>query len=408
MNTTRAISRWRDVTGTTGSARFGLAAARLATMRWAIAPWVLALGACDELWPPKSPPEGPPEVALSEIASGLEQPVHLTAPVDDDRIFIVEQPGRIRVLREGSVLPTPYLDITDRVGSGGERGLLSVAFHPRFAENGYLYLNYTDRSGNTQIERYTADPDADTVDPASAALLLAVEQPFGNHNGGLNVFGPDNLLYIGLGDGGSGGDPQGNGQNTSTLLGSILRIDVDGVEPYEIPDDNPFASGGGRPEIWAYGLRNPWRFSFDEETERVYVADVGQREWEEVNVEPAGEGGLNYGWNILEGSHCFDTSECDTTGLVLPALEYSHDEGCSVTGGVVYRGAAVPSLVGHYVYADYCEGWIRSFRYDHGRTEDAVEWDVGDIGRITSFGTDAADELYVLTAGGQVYRVTEG
>lgn len=376
--------------------------------RAATAVAVLALAGCDGSGVTETPPPaGSPDVALAEVASGLERPVHLTAPAGDDRIFIVEQPGRIRILRDGSVLPAPYLDITDRVGSSGERGLLSVAFHPRFAENGRLYVNYTDRSGDTRIERYEAEPDADAVDPASAALVLAVAQPYANHNGGLNLFGPDGMLYIGLGDGGSAGDPAGNGQDASTLLGSILRIDVDGAWPYAIPPGNPFAGGGGRPEIWAYGLRNPWRFAFDEAAGLLYIADVGQTRWEEIDVAVAGEAGLNYGWNIMEGSHCFGESGCDTEGLVPPALEYSHDDGCSVTGGVVYRGAAIPALVGHYVYADYCVGWIRSFRYDGG-VEDAAEWDVGDIGAITSFGTDAAGELYVLTAGGRVYRVMGG
>ncbi|MGH7480910.1 MAG: PQQ-dependent sugar dehydrogenase, partial [Longimicrobiales bacterium] len=194
----------------------------------------------------------------------------------------------------------------------------------------------------------------------------------------------------------------------STLLGSILRIDVDGAQPYTVPPDNPFASGGGRPEIWAYGLRNPWRFSFDAQSGLLYIADVGQNQWEEINVESADEPGLNYGWNVMEGAHCYQAAQCDSSGLALPALEYSHAEGCSVTGGSVYRGTAVPSLVGHYVYADYCEGWIRSFRYDAGELEDASEWDIGEIGSVLSFGTDAAGEFYVLTAGGTVYRVVSG
>lgn len=399
MNTSRAGADRGGVSGT---------AAR-ASLRLAMPLIVLAFGGCDELGLTDVLPIGPPDVALRQVASGLERPVHLTAPAGDDRVFIVEQVGRIRILSAGRIRPTAYLDITDRVGAGGERGLLSVAFHPDFAQNGYLYVNYTDLAGDTRVERYQADPDADTVDPSTATLILSVEQPFANHNGGLNVFGPDGMLYIGLGDGGSGGDPHGNGQNTATLLGSILRIDVDGGAPYTIPPDNPFVNGGGRPEIWAYGLRNPWRFSFDEKAGLIYIADVGQSEWEEINVQPAGEGGLNYGWNVLEGSHCFEAPECDAAGLIRPTLEYSHDEGCSVTGGAVYRGSKVLSLFGHYVYGDFCEGWIRSFRYDGDDTvEDASEWDIGDIGNILSFGADATGELYVLTAEGQVYRVVKG
>ncbi|MFW6078187.1 MAG: PQQ-dependent sugar dehydrogenase [Gemmatimonadota bacterium] len=355
------------------------------------------------------PSGDPPDVALEEVATGLDGPVHLTAPPGDDRVFIVEQPGRIRILRDGSVLSTPYLDITDRVASGGERGLLSVAFHPRFAENGRLYVNYTDQAGDTRVVRFEADPDADTVDPGTAELVLVVEQPFANHNGGLNLFGPDGMLYIGLGDGGSAGDPEGNGQDTSTLLGSILRLDVDGAAPYAIPSDNPFVDGAdGRAEIWAYGLRNPWRFSFDEEAGRLYVADVGQNRIEEINVQAADAGGLNYGWNVMEGTECFRSLPCDTDEFVLPALEYSHDDGCSVTGGVVYRGEAVSALVGHYVYGDYCDGWIRSFRYENGEVEDSAEWDVDAIEQLTSFGTDAEGELYVLSAGGTVSRVVVG
>ncbi len=356
-----------------------------------------------------SPGPGTAELRLREVVRGLESPVFLTSPAGDPRLFVVEQPGRIRVVRDGLLLPTPFLDLTARVGAGGERGLLSVAFHPAFASNGLLFVDFTDREGSTRIERYRVGPDPSRADPASAKLVLLVEQPASNHNGGLIAFGPDGKLYVGMGDGGGGGDPRGNGQDPATLLGAMLRIDVDAGDPYAIPADNPFAGGtGGRGEIWATGLRNPWRFSFDREGGNLYVADVGQGAWEEVDVVNASDGGLNFGWNRMEGSHCYPAgSSCDRSGLVLPALEYSHSEGCSVTGGYVYRGSAIPGLRGHYFYADYCSGWIRSFRFADGSVADRREWDLGDVGRVSSFGEDAAGELYVISHGGAVYRLEE-
>jgi glucose/arabinose dehydrogenase len=344
---------------------------------------------------------------LQEVASGLSSPLYLTAPAGDPRLFVVEQPGRIRIVQDGRLLPTPFLNLASRVSSGGERGLLSVAFHPRYASNGFLYVNYTDRNGDTRIERYSVSADPNVADPSSARLLLSIKQPFANHNGGLNLFGPDGMLYIGMGDGGSGGDPRGNGQNRNTLLGKMLRLDVDGGEPYAIPPDNPFAGQNGTlNEIWALGLRNPWRFSFDREANLLYIADVGQSQWEEINVVPAGAGGLNYGWNRMEGDHCFRTPNCDQAGLVRPVLEYSHSDGCSVTGGCVYRGKNIPSVVGHYFYADYCEGWVRSFKYANGVATESREWAVGDVGNVLSFGEDAAGELYILSGNGRVYRIT--
>ncbi|HUF14103.1 MAG TPA: PQQ-dependent sugar dehydrogenase [Longimicrobiales bacterium] len=342
------------------------------------------------------------------IASGLESPVHVAAPPGDARLFIVEQIGRIRVVRDGQLLEQPFLDITDRVGAGGERGLLSVAFHPRYSDNGWFYVDYTGLQGHTNVERYTVTSDADVADPASAHRILFVEQPFANHNGGLVAFGPDGMLYIGMGDGGSGGDPLENGQSMSTLLGKLVRLDVDGGDPYAVPADNPFADAAEpRSLIWSYGLRNPWRFSWDVESDRIFVADVGQNRWEEVNAERAGVGGINYGWNVMEASHCFEPeSGCDRSGKVLPVHEYDHDEGCSVTGGHVYRGNAVLAIRGHYFYADWCGGWIRSFRLaSDGTATDHLTWDVGDVGRVTSFGLDAAGELYVTGGGGAVYRL---
>lgn len=352
------------------------------------------------------PPEPAQGIRAEVVASGLQDPVHLASPPSDARLFVVEQAGRIRIIAaDGRLRPTPFLDIADRVRSGGERGLLSVAFHPRYATNGYFYVNYTDLQGHTRVERYAVSQDPDVADPQSATLILRVEQPFANHNGGLNLFGSDGMLYIGMGDGGSAGDPLGNGQNSNTLLGALLRIDVDRGDPYTIPPDNPFARSGGRGEIWAIGLRNPWRFAFDPETGLLYIADVGQNLWEEVNVVPAGRAGVNYGWNIMEGAHCFRSDTCDRNGLVPPVLEYGHDEGCSITGGDVYRGTRLPSLVGHYFYADYCGGWIRSFRTRDGAAADHRRWEVGSLGQITSFGEDARGELYVLSSNGRVYRL---
>jgi glucose/arabinose dehydrogenase len=345
-------------------------------------------------------------LTLERVASGLQDPLYVSAPAGDPRLFVVEQPGRIRIIKDGKLLPTPFLDLTDRVRSGGERGLLSVAFHPRYATNGFLFVNYTDSHGDTHVERYSVSRDPDRADPASAHLILKVGQPFANHNGGLAMFGPDGMLYVGMGDGGSAGDPFGNGQKRSTLLGKLLRLDVDHRDPYAVPADNPFArSLGQRGEIWAYGLRNPWRFCFDRVTGLLYIADVGQNLWEEIDVMPARTAGLDYGWNVMEGSHCFRSERCDTRGRVMPVVEYSHEEGCSITGGFVYRGHNIPALAGHYLYADYCRGWIRSFKYERGQVTDHREWQGLASGQVMSFGEDAAGELYVCFQSGDVYRL---
>lgn len=369
-----------------------------------------ALFACgDGGTSPAPPPPADADVRLEVVAGGLAAPVFLTAPPGDPRLFVVEQPGRIRIIRDGQLLPTPFLDLTERVESGGERGLFSVAFHPRYAANGFFYVDYTDVNGDTRVERFRVGADPDRADPASGKLILRVPQPFSNHNGGLVAFAPDGKLFIAMGDGGSGGDPRGHGQNRGTLLGALLRIDVDAGDPYAIPADNPFVgTPGARPEVWATGLRNPWRFAFDREAGLLYIADVGQAAWEEIDVAPDGAGGLNYGWNVMEGAHCFAASNCDRSGLDLPVLEYSHDEGCSVTGGYVYRGQAVPAVRGHYFYADFCRGWVRSFRLSNGEAVETREWPFGDIGNVLSFGEDAVGELYVLSGNGNVYRFMAG
>jgi glucose/arabinose dehydrogenase len=343
-------------------------------------------------------------VRLARVAEGLDNPVWLTAPPGDTtRLFVVEQTGRIRILRGGQVLPVPFLDLRDRVRSGGERGLLSVAFHPRYHDNGWLFVDYTDRHGDTRIERYHVSADPDRADPASAFPILGIAQPYPNHNGGLVMFGPDGMLWIGMGDGGSGGDPQNRAENGDELLGKMLRIDVDHGEPYTIPRGNAYPSGGGRGEIWAIGLRNPWRFSFDPARDDLWIGDVGQNAWEEVDRASTRATGLDFGWRRYEGTHAYKPAEGRPP--VMPVLEYPHAEGCSVIGGFVYRGHAVPALAGQYVYADYCSGWIRSVPADSVGIARPRLWDVARPGAISSFGLDARSELYVLTLDGTIDRV---
>ena len=367
-----------------------------------------AAAACRDDGSTPPPPVVDGSIEVVEVASDLESPVYLTAPANDPRLFIVEKPGRIRIVKDGTLIETAFLDISGRVNdAGSEQGLLGLAFHPDYAENGWFYVNYTDDAGDTRVERYTVSANADLADAGSASLVLAQDQPFQNHNGGQVLFGPDGMLYIAFGDGGSGGDPQDNAEDLGTWLGKLLRIDVDGAAPYEIPDDNPFVdTEGALGEIWAYGLRNPWRSSFDVPGDRLYVADVGQNRFEEVNVVSSDEAGVNYGWDIMEASSCHEPGTgCNTAGLELPVLVYDHDEGCSVTGGYVYRGELMPAVVGHYFYADYCGGWVRSFRYASGQATDRREWELGTLGGIQSFGVDAEGELYILTADGVVYRM---
>jgi glucose/arabinose dehydrogenase len=355
----------------------------------------LVLAACGGSNPLTPPPPGASDLVVEEVAAGLQSPVHLAAPEGDGRLFVVEQAGRIRVVESGGVSAVPFLDIRGIVGAGGERGLLSMAFHPDYSSNGFFYVYYTDGNGDTRVARYTVSSDPNVANSNSGVIVLAIPQPFSNHNGGLLMFGPDGMLYVGMGDGGSGGDPLGHGQDTGTLLGALLRIDVDGGVPYATPGDNPFGN-----EIWAYGLRNPWRYSFDRSTGLLYIADVGQNRREEINVVAASTPGVNYGWNVMEGDECFDPpSGCNRAGLQIPALEYEHGQGCSVTGGVVYRGMGIPGLQGHYFYSDFCAGWLRSFRFDGGAVTGQTEWEVGDLGNVTSFGEDGAGEMYILGIG---------
>ncbi len=299
---------------------------------------------------------------LELVSSALNDPVGIANAGDGSgRLFIVERAGRIRIIEPDGNVGALFLDITDRVRStSSEQGLLGLAFHPGFMGNGFFFVNYTDASGNTKVSRFTAST-IDSVDSGTEAVILSLAQPSANHNGGHLAFGPDGYLYIATGDGGGGGDPFMNGQNGQTLLGAMLRIDIDTAFPYAIPADNPFVRNAEvLDEIWAIGLRNPWRYSFDRETGDLYIADVGQNNWEEINLQSAASpGGENYGWPIMEGKHCFPIgSQCDTSGFSLPLHEYDHGLGCSVTGGSVYRGLQNRSMVGVYIYGDFCSGRI--------------------------------------------------
>jgi glucose/arabinose dehydrogenase len=347
----------------------------------------------------------PAAITLTLVAGGFNHPVAIANAGDGSgRLFIVEQGGLIKILRKGQVSATPFLDLTSQVTqSGGEQGLLGLAFPPGFPTRNSFYVDYTNRSGvgNTVVARVGVSADPDRADPASRAELLTITQPFTNHNGGQLAFGPDSLLYIGSGDGGSEGDPQGNGQNRNVLLGKILRLDVlNGTNPYGIPTGNPFGN-----EIWAYGLRNPWRFSFDHLTGDLYLPDVGQDQVEEVNFQSAGSGaGANYGWNIMEGDRCFANPSCSSAGLTLPVTQYLHGSGdCAVVGGYVYRGTN-PALRGVYFYGDFCSGRV------WGGQQNAGSWMNGLVDdttfSISTFGEDEAGELYLADyAGGNLYRL---
>jgi glucose/arabinose dehydrogenase len=320
----------------------------------------------------------------------------------DGRWYVVEQPGRILTFREGDASATVFLDIRDHVESGGEKGLLGLALAPDFARTGVFFIDYT-RGGPLRTEIASFTSNGTVADKSSEVVILEISQPFDNHNGGQVAFGPDGYLYIGMGDGGSGGDPQRNGQNKNALLAKLLRIDVSDRTKYRIPSDNPFAGGGGRGEIWAYGLRNPWRFSFDTETGALWVADVGQNAWEEIDLVTRG---ANYGWNIMEATHCYNASRCDTSGLTLPVFEYGHDLGCSVTGGFVDRGSD-PDLRGVYVYGDYCTGRIWGLRYEGGRVIAQAQMAKASFS-IGSFAQDRSGAVYVLqyASAGGIYKIT--
>ena len=362
-----------------------------------------------------TPPAGgvifPPRIVLEPFVSVPSQLTYLADAADGSgRLFLIEKQGRVRIVKDGEFQEKPFLDISELVESrGSEQGLFSISFDPDYITNGELYVNYTAKAGNgdTIVARYRVSANPDVVDPMSARVVLQIDQPAANHNGGQLQFGPDGYLYIGTGDGGGSGDPWGNAQNLSVLLGKMLRLAVRGEVTYTIPPDNPLVgSKDARPEIWAYGLRNPWRFSFDHASGDLYSADVGQNAWEEVNFQPrSSHGGENYGWDILEGTHCFEPPRgCDRGSTVLPVAEYGHDQGCSVTGGYVYRGEKYPTLRGIYFFADYCSGRIWGLRQ-----ADTGSWQIAqllktDVG-VSSFGEDAAGELYVLDLAGEVYHL---
>lgn len=359
------------------------------------------------------PPEGPVPVALAEVASGLVLPLQLTAPAGDSRLFIVEKGGTIRIVQNGALLPVPFLDLSAKVSTGREQGLLGLAFDPQYAANGRFVVHYTDLAGDTRVSGFRVSPDPNLADAAGELAILGVDQPFANHNGGQVLFGLDGYLYLTLGDGGSSGDPGDRGQSIADLLGSILRVQPLEGGGYAVPADNPFVgTPDARPEIWSYGLRNPWRVDFDPLTGDLYVADVGQARWEEVSVSTAAAGagrGANFGWRVMEGPDCFADTACDETGLELPVVWYGHDDGCSITGGFVYRGSAIPALQGHYFYSDYCAGFVRSFRLEDGAAVDRYEWPALAPGAgVLGFGRDAGGELYILATDGAVYRFVPG
>jgi hypothetical protein len=339
-------------------------------------------------------------VVLVAADDGFDNPVLLVAAPDGGSDLIVEQPGRI--VRVDGGAHEVVLDMTDRVSFGGERGLLGLAVHPDFSTNALVYVNFTDRRGDTVVDQYEMRDGL--ILEASRREIIRITQPAGNHNGGMLAFGPKGNLWIGMGDGGGRNDQFGNGQAADTLLASMLRITVGqrGDDAYRIPPDNPYATGGmGRQEVWATGLRNPWRFTIDDDT--VWIADVGQGRVEEVNAADVSAPGLNYGWSFMEGSECFQSKNCDAEGLVLPISEYSHAEGCSITGGVVYRGSGLPSLVGQFFYSDFCSGFLRSVSI----AGDEHDWtaQVGEIPGPTGFGTGSDGEMYIVTQGGSLLRL---
>jgi glucose/arabinose dehydrogenase len=341
------------------------------------------------------------------VAGGLEKPNTIANAGDGSgRLFIIEQAGRVRIIKDGQLRVNPFLDIRGRVGSdSSERGLLGIAFHPQYKENGLFYVNYTDKGGNTVIARYKVSTDPEQADPASEKVLLHINQPYANHNGGNLVFGPDGYLYAGMGDGGSAGDPQGYAQSLDSLLGKLLRIDVEHGDPYAIPAENPLAKGGGRPEIVAYGLRNPWRFSFDRQTGDLYIGDVGQNLYEEIDFLPAGTRALtNFGWNFREGLHAYSNQVYSgKIPLTDPILEYDHTQGCSITGGVVYRGQTLAEFNGIYLFGDYCQGRVWGLARQDGRWVSSQLFKTSFS--ITAMGEDEKGEVYLADYKGNVLRL---
>ena len=352
--------------------------------------------------------------SVEPVVTGIHRPIDFVEiPDDSNRFLIVEQRGIIQLMVDGELQPTPFLNLQDRVyfpDGYTEQGLLGLALDPNFVENGRFYVNYTSKNprGMTKVSRFELSPDNPNAgDPSSESIIITVAQPYANHNGGMLDFGPDGYLYISFGDGGSADDPQGHGQNLRTLLGTIARVDVTSASPYLIPDDNPFVEGTqALPEIWAYGLRNVWRFSFDIQTGDLYLADVGQNEYEEVNFQPTDSpGGENYGWNVFEADEVFRAPAIDNT--VMPVASYSHSQGCSISGGYVYRGESLPELDGYYLYGDFCNGqvwWL--VRDDDGNWHSDILFDT-DM-EISGFGQDTDGEVYILDHRGGIYKIVAG
>jgi glucose/arabinose dehydrogenase len=350
-------------------------------------------------------------IELKPVASGFIQPTYLTNAKDGSGgMFVVEKEGLVKIIKKGRVLSTPFLDIVSKVRSKeSERGLFSVAFHPNYKQNGRFFVNYTNLNGDTVISEYKVGNNPDKAEMESERIILTIKQPASNHNGGQLQFGPDGYLYIGMGDGGGLGDPRGNAQNKKVLLGKMLRVDIDGGEPYLIPKSNPYAdSKDEREEIWATGLRNPWRFSFDSVTGDMYIADVGEYDWEEIHLQPANsKGGENYGWNLMEGFHNFRLPKgFDKSLLTMPVLEYGHDQGCSVTGGYIYRGKRYPTISGTYFFSDFCSGKIWGLRRNNKQEWEWTEFLDTPL-MISSFGQDEDGEIYVLDfKTGDIYRLS--
>jgi hypothetical protein len=375
---------------------------------------IVGLAACSNKDNGASGPTVLDSVGVSLVASGLDQPVLLLAPPGDTgRLFVLEQTGRIRLIKHDSLLDTPFLDLSTVVSQGHELGLLGMAFYPDYATSGRFIVGYTSEAGNPNggssvLARYTVSSDPDVANATVDRILLTFDQPEPNHKGGMIAFGPDGYLYAGFGDGGDEGDPHNHGQDRSELLGSFLRLDVSGPGDYTIPADNPYVTSDTiRKELWNYGFRNPWRWSFDRSTGDLYIGDVGQSVSEEVDVQPAGTGaGLNYGWKIVEGDHCFVAPGCDRSAFTAPVFTYPHTVGCAVIGGYVYRGSSIPELQGTYFFSDNCEGWVHSFKWSAGVVTDEKDWpSLGGHGMVTSFGEDASGELYFMTGDGNVYKI---
>lgn len=377
----------------------------LTTNTPAIAVQTVALSGTDSLNVAVNYASNPLQLSLKLFAEGLVQPVFLAAPDGDARQFIVERGGRVKLVLNGVLQATPFLDITSRVNNVGERGMLSMAFDPAYASNGFVYVFYVGLNGNVIVERIASTPGSN-VAGNSAGIVISIPHGGSEHHGGTIAFGADGMLYLAPGDGGCCGDPRANAQNLGTLLGKVLRIDARSL-PYKIPADNPFiAQSGALPEIWAFGLRNPWRFSFDAPTGSLYIGDVGQDAYEEVDAVQANAGGLNYGWPFTEGTACYNPSTNCAIGrtFTFPVLDYPHSDGCSVIGGYVYRGSAIPELVGHYLYADFCKGWLRSFRLINGVANERRNWGGVTLLQTSSFGRDGAGEVYMIS-GTRVWKI---